>query len=87
GDGKAEEGKKKLGTVEGSMGEIVIAPRLLNPSLVRVYRSSEDDVMWAHKRVVATVINGETVALVQEKIEDVGFNNLKIIPLGADKVL
>jgi len=46
-----------------------------------------DDLKWARKRVVATVINGEIVSLVQEIIEDVGLNFLDIIPIGADKVL
>ncbi|MCI81520.1 sulfate transporter, partial [Trifolium medium] len=45
-----------------------------------------EDLMWARKGVVATVVNGEAVPLVQERIKDVGFNNLEIIPLGADKV-
>ncbi|MCH96522.1 sulfate transporter, partial [Trifolium medium] len=45
-----------------------------------------EDLKWARKGVVGTVVNGEAVPLVQERIEDDGFNNLDIIPLGADKV-
>lgn len=33
-----------------------------------------------------TVINGEAILFVQERIEDIGFKDLDIIPMGADKV-
>ncbi|GAU51462.1 hypothetical protein TSUD_413600, partial [Trifolium subterraneum] len=61
---------------------------LIGPStqLVRKYSSSGDDVKWARKGVVATVINGEVVSMVQQRIEDAGFSDLVITPMGADKV-
>ncbi|MCI49138.1 sulfate transporter, partial [Trifolium medium] len=60
---------------------------LKNPSmkLVRMYRSTMDDLKWARKGAVSTVINGEAVPLVQQRIEDAGFTDLVITPLGADK--
>jgi hypothetical protein len=36
---------------------------------------------------VAAVSNGESIPLIQQRIFDAGFENLIIIPLGADKVL
>ncbi|MCI67240.1 sulfate transporter, partial [Trifolium medium] len=54
--------------------------------LIRMYQSNENDLRWARKGVVATVINGEVVPLVQQRIADAGFNSLVITPLGADKV-
>lgn len=36
--------------------------------------------------MVTTVINGEVVLVVQNKIEDARFKELDIIPLGTDKV-
>jgi len=36
---------------------------------------------------VASVINGEYIPLIQQRILDAGFENLDIIPMGADKVL
>ncbi|GAU51172.1 hypothetical protein TSUD_412070 [Trifolium subterraneum] len=54
--------------------------------LVRKYTSTCDDVKWARKGVVATVMNGEVVSMVQQRIEDAGFTNLVITPMGADKV-
>ncbi|XP_045830922.1 uncharacterized protein LOC123922227 [Trifolium pratense] len=50
------------------------------------YRSKNADVMWASSGVVATIINGEAVPLVQDRILDAGFKDLVLIPMGADKV-
>ncbi|MCI01589.1 sulfate transporter [Trifolium medium] len=59
-----------------------------NPStkLVHKYRSNANDVKWARQGVVATVKYGEAIPVVQAQIADAGFQNLHIIPLGADKV-
>ncbi|GAU43941.1 hypothetical protein TSUD_284480 [Trifolium subterraneum] len=51
------------------------------------YTPSMEDVLWAQSGVVATIINGEAVTVVQHRIEDAGFTGLVIIPLGANKVL
>jgi hypothetical protein len=51
------------------------------------YTSSEKDVLWAKNGLVATVLNGEEIPVIQRKIFDAGFEKLDIIPLGADKVL
>ncbi|MCI79757.1 sulfate transporter, partial [Trifolium medium] len=42
----------------------------------RNYRSKSDDVKWAHNGIVATIINGEVIPVVQNRIMDVGFNDL-----------
>ncbi|GAU17134.1 hypothetical protein TSUD_106330 [Trifolium subterraneum] len=54
--------------------------------LTRKYCTTSDDVQWAHNGLVATVINGEAIPVVQSRITDAGFNNVEIIPMGADKV-
>jgi hypothetical protein len=54
--------------------------------LARNYRTKSDDVQWAHNGLVATVINGEAIPVVQNRITDAGFNNVEVIPMGADKV-
>jgi hypothetical protein len=54
--------------------------------LLRNYRSKSDDEAWAHNGLVATVINGEAVPVVQTRISDAGFSDLVITPMGADKV-
>ncbi|MCI41826.1 sulfate transporter, partial [Trifolium medium] len=59
----------------------------LSSKLIRSYRSQVEDLTWARQGVIATVINGESVPLVQQRIEDGGFNNIVITPLGADKVV
>ncbi|MCI33980.1 sulfate transporter, partial [Trifolium medium] len=54
---------------------------------MRNYRTSLEDVQWARNGMVATIINGEVVPVVHNRITDAGFNDLDIIPMGADKVL
>ncbi|MCI30574.1 sulfate transporter, partial [Trifolium medium] len=54
---------------------------------VRKYKPTMEDVTWAQNGVVATVINGEAISVVQNRITDAGFKELAIIPMGADKVL
>jgi hypothetical protein len=53
---------------------------------LRNYRSKAADVHWAQKGLLATVINGEAVPMVQNRITDAGFNGLVVTPMGADKV-
>ncbi|GAU47370.1 hypothetical protein TSUD_403730 [Trifolium subterraneum] len=54
--------------------------------LVRSYKTKVDDVCWAQTGLVATITNGEVVPVVQNRITDARFNNLTLIPLGANKV-
>lgn len=54
---------------------------------VRKYRSLDHDLLWASKGLVVTVLNGEAIPVVQCCIFYAGFENIDIIPLGADKVL
>ncbi|MCH85674.1 sulfate transporter, partial [Trifolium medium] len=49
------------------------------------YRSTTDDVQWAQIGMVAMVINGEAIPVVQNRIADAGFKELVIIPMGDDK--
>jgi hypothetical protein len=43
-------------------------------------------VKWARSGVLEKVINGEAITVVQNRVEDAGFGDLDIIPLGADRV-
>ncbi|MCI43074.1 sulfate transporter, partial [Trifolium medium] len=52
---------------------------------VRKYKPKLEDVQWAQNGVVATIINGEAIPVVQNRIADAGFTELAIIPMGADK--
>ncbi|MCI57612.1 DUF4283 domain protein, partial [Trifolium medium] len=91
---KGEDGEgglvtKEKNVMEETTGKTVTdgssdgnTPNNPNTKLVRMYRSNVDDLQWARKGVVATVINGEAVPLVQQRIEDAGFADLVIIPLG-----
>ena len=50
------------------------------------YLSSVNDLSWATKGVVVSVLNGEVIPVLQRRIFDAGFDSLVIIPMGADKV-
>ncbi|PNY12472.1 putative sulfate transporter [Trifolium pratense] len=52
----------------------------------RSYHSKPDDSKWALNGVVASVVNGEAIPVLQNRIRDAGFNDLVLIPMGADKV-
>jgi len=54
--------------------------------LIRTYKSTTYDLSWASKGVVASVLYGESISVIQNHIADAGFEDIDIIPLGADKV-
>lgn len=54
--------------------------------LERRYRPCAEDIEWASKGLVGTVLNGESIRIIQNRVEDVGFKDVDIIPLGADRV-
>jgi len=51
------------------------------------YISIVDDKTWASKGLVVSVLNGDSIPVLQRRIFDAGFDKLVIIPLGANKVL
>ncbi|GAU47563.1 hypothetical protein TSUD_404100 [Trifolium subterraneum] len=53
---------------------------------VRKPKESVTPVEWVQSGLVATIFNGEAIPIVQNRITDAGFNDVVIIPLGADKV-
>ncbi|AET02659.2 DUF4283 domain protein [Medicago truncatula] len=54
--------------------------------LLRMYRFIGEDLQWARSGFLASVLNGEAIPVVQTRIEDAGFKDLDVIPLGADRV-
>ncbi|KEH42136.1 RNA recognition motif [Medicago truncatula] len=58
-----------------------------NQVYVPKYSSSANDLSWATKGMVASVLNREVIPVLQRRILDAGFDNLVLFPLGADKVL
>ncbi|GAU33774.1 hypothetical protein TSUD_393360 [Trifolium subterraneum] len=88
---------EKIGSVGAQdKGASVNTGSLVKPSMkgnmmdarvyVRKYKTAVEDVQWAQKGVVASVINGEAISVVYNRIVDAGFQELTIIPMGADKV-
>ena len=65
-----------------AIGHDMISKQVFVPK----YSSSVNDLSWANKGVVVSVVNGEVIPVIQRRIFDVGFDKLVIIPLGADKV-
>ncbi|MCH84634.1 DUF4283 domain protein, partial [Trifolium medium] len=51
-----------------------------------IYESAEEDRSWAKKGLVGIVNHPEDVQMLQQKILDVGFSTIRIIPMGGRKV-
>lgn len=75
-------------TTDSSEDELVVEEKQqpVAKKMVQMFRSSGEDLSWAHSGVLANVVNGEVITVVQNRIEDAGFVNLDIIPLGVDRV-
>jgi len=56
-------------------------------TFVPKYISTVEDMAWASKGLVVSVLNGDSIPVLQRWIFDAGFDKLVIIPLGANKVL
>jgi len=89
---KIEGGKRKLreyggGYVGGGREEEEEVKEQPKQLYVPKYMSATSDMLWASKSVMATVLNGEVIPILQRWIYDAGFEKLDIIPLGADKVI
>lgn len=84
--GEVEVRVEKRVHVRESVGAKVVVGEAAKIHIPK-YTSMDQDVLWASRGVVATVLNGDTIPVLQRRIFDAGFENLDIIPLGADKVL
>ncbi|PNX63408.1 putative sulfate transporter, partial [Trifolium pratense] len=80
---KAKKGKEShISKVAAVPGEHVKEDKVF----LRSFCTKSDDRDWARNGVVATVINGEAIPAVQNRITDAGFHDLVLLPMGADKV-
>jgi hypothetical protein len=85
-DEAGEEVEKVVG-VQGNVGRNASTDKtIMCKKLVRKYKSCEEDMNWASRGLVGTVINGDSIPLIQKRVEDAGFQDIDIIPLGAEKV-
>jgi len=56
-------------------------------NVTRKFHSDNEDVIWASKGALAKVRNGDFIPLVQQKIIDAGFDNVRVVPRGGDNVI
>jgi len=81
------EGEKRVEVGTGkSARNIRTDMQTVSKTFVRRYTPCEDDVEWACNGLVGTVLNGELIPVIQDRVEDAGFKDINIIPFGADKV-
>lgn len=75
------------GRVHGKMGRNASTDnQTTSTRIVRKYRSCEEDMRWETRGLIGTVIDGASIQLIQNRVEDAGFKDIDIIPLGADNV-
>lgn len=55
--------------------------------VTRKFHSDNEDVVWASKGALAKVLNGDFIPIVQQKIIDAGFHNVRVVPRGGDNVI
>jgi len=79
-------GAKSVWPEKNVVAETEKEVRVANQVFVPKYLSSVNDLSWVSKGVVVSVLNGEVIPVLQRRIFDAGFDNLVIIPMGADKV-
>jgi hypothetical protein len=53
---------------------------------VKEYTSNKENREWARNGFVATVGAAETILSVQHRVNDAGFQNVEVVPMGGDKV-
>jgi len=73
---------RKVEVGGSNIGHVVQSKQVYVPK----YHSAATDVSWAAKGLVATVLNGDAIPVLQRRIFDAGFANLALIPLGANYV-
>jgi hypothetical protein len=56
-------------------------------NVTRKFSSNNEDVVWASKGVFARVLNGDYIPIVQQKIIDAGFDDVRVLPRGGDNVV
>jgi len=76
--GEGDGGKKvrKTSTTQQTTGT----------KLIRRYRTRVEDLNWEKRGFIGTVIDGASIPLIQNRVDDAGFSDIDIIPIGADKV-
>jgi hypothetical protein len=87
-------GKKEVAVVEGRIGwipkkveEKEVAKSETNTSEgVVVHTSKPKDRSWATGGMVAKVVSGDSTLSIQQRMEDAGFNNVVVTPMGSDRV-
>jgi len=80
GEGVGVEGKE-VAAVSINVGDL---PQFRKK--VHMCRYVKEDRAWARAGVVATVVNGEPVLPLQQRVEDVRFHNFIVTPMGGDRV-
>jgi len=81
GEGAVEGGEKGLDRMSAGTDKMTATTKL-----VRKYTSFEEDRLWALRGLIGTVVDGASIPLIQNRVEDAGFKDIDIITLGANKV-
>ena len=82
------EVSRGVDVTKGSKDSTIISNgglKIPSQKLVHMNRSNMNDLKWARNGVATTVINGEAIPLIHERIEDVEYKDLDIIPMRTDK--
>jgi hypothetical protein len=82
-EGKVTKSVKFDEDVEQPLNKVLIGcDSHSNDKVMLEYRSSSDDREWAGAGLVATVCTRETLLAIQQRVEDAGFDNVEVLPMG-----
>ena len=85
GDGKGNVRLEKKKVV-GKLKPVTIPTEISAAQFILVFKSCEEDREWATSGMVSHIKVGDSTLSFQQRIEDVGFPNVSITPLGGDRV-
>jgi len=73
---------------EKKISHVGDAPNVIGgANVTRNFHYDNDDVVWTSKGALARVLNGDFIPIVQQKIIDAGFDNVRVVPRGGDNVI
>lgn len=63
-------------------GSSKVQPGVSITKFVPAFSSSLEDRKWAQSSMVASIVEGESALALQQRVEDAGFNQMVVTPMG-----
>jgi len=84
-EGKKEEERKQEGLQKVEKEATIDGARPVDNIVLLLYNSKPEDRLWAKGGMVAKVVSGDSSLSLQQRVEDAGFVNVIVTPMGSDR--